>query len=378
MRQAALCYQDNKYGLNLGKTVFVIDSPISAYMASIIADGEPINVVLEIKGDLETVEASQMLESFTRSCITINTINRVNLPNRFYVSGKDFFKILRIWKATRHLYSGYTKDTVFIGASTSTFMRSLHCKRENIAFLYHGMTDQIRKEDEEQKRKGLKALVKRLIFGNVLRLPYSVWCNFWPDKAFSLCKLDSAEAKWLNLFDFQSEVLEKRLKGIVIQNGGKKNVLFFPIVKGHTASGVDADTTFFDDVNVKLLLKHINPVTDRVYIKYHPWLYRTSSALKSDFISILADHGIEAYDIGAMIPEDIGGPLLPTEVLCRFLRFDKLIAEDTSTMWYLYATTPMEKILDISFADQGTKRLLTKCYHSMEKKCSHNSVEIYY
>ena len=156
--------RNSKYGLNLDNTIFVVDSPVTAFMISILADGKPENLLLENKKGLETDHASDLLLNFVNSCISIKHMKIVELPHRFYIGGKDLVKIWNIRKETKKLYDEYDEDAVYVGASTSTFMRSFRRKHENIIYLHHGLTDLIRKEDENKYKKGLKSRVLKFIF----------------------------------------------------------------------------------------------------------------------------------------------------------------------------------------------------------------------
>lgn len=367
----------NEKTLDFEKTYFVVDSLVSAFMTSILAGGNKINLIIEKKTELDTDEFINNVKNFINMCIDVRSIVIQELPHRFYINSWDLGKILHIKKETKKIYSDFDDDVVFVGSSTSTFMRGLTNNKENIYFLYHGMTDCIRMEQEDIARKRLINKIKRLIIGNIIGLPYSTWCNFWPVHAYSMCKLENDVATWINLYDFQSDKIEIALNGLAKYKDDRTNVLFFPIDSGHTSDGVNSDTRAFNDVNIKFLSKHVNYNKERVFIKYHPWLYRTNIKLKSDFIEILKEQGYEAYDIGEIIPVEIGGTMIPTEVLCRFFKFDKLIAQDTSTIWYLGEDSSVKKILDISFADQDTKELLRDCYTRMKCKCKSETVKIF-
>lgn len=56
-----------------------------------------------------------------------------------------------------------------------------------------------------------------------------------------------------------------------------------------------------------------------------------------------------------MIPDEIGGSLLPIEAIMRYLPFKKLIAVDTSAVWNLSENSAIEKILDISDISEELK-----------------------
>lgn len=359
----------NKYGLNVDNTVFVIDSPVIAFMVSILSEGKPVTIVMEKKKGLETENGNELLMKFARSCINIKDIKIVNLSHRFYIGIKDIRKIWNIRQETYNLYNEYSNDTVFIGASTSTFMRGLKCNPERIIYLHHGMTDLFRREDEEKNRRGIKSAIKKLLVGKLMGLPHSTWCNFWPQRAFSLCNLNNDEEVWLNIYDFKSEKMRKALAFLDNYDDGKNNVLFFPVIEGHTRLGVNSDVTSFDKFNYNFLCRYINFDRDRVFIKYHPWIYRTNNNMKSNLLNMLKDTGIEVYDIAAMIPDEVGGVLVPTEVICKYMKIDRMIAEDTSTIWYLTGNKNIEKILDITSISAEKRGLMLHCYEQLKKKC---------
>lgn len=367
----------NKYGLDLEKAVFVIDSPVTAFMVSILSEGCPVNIVLERKIELETDRASELLLNFVRSCINIGTMKKVQLPHRFYISGKDLGKIWNIRQQTRNLYDTYPDETIFVGASTSTFMRGLRCNPQNIIFLHHGLGDLTKKEDESKSFGTLKGKLRRIIIGKIMGLPHSIWCSFWPEKAFSLCKLKSTDERWLNLYDFESNTIKKKLDFIETFNDEKSNVLFFPVIEGHTKDGVASDVTSFDDFNYNFLSKYIDSDKDRVFVKYHPWLYRANDNTRSNLIQLLLHKGIEAYDIASMVPDSIGGVLLPTEVICRYAKIDKMISRDTSTMWYLSGNNQIEKIIDITQASDDYYKHMLHFIDELKIKSYSDDIKFY-
>lgn len=367
----------NKYGLNLEKTVFVIDSPVTAFMVSILSEGYPVNLVLERKKELETDRASELLMNFVRSCINIGTLETVFLPHRFFIGARDLRKIWHIRQQTRNLYDAYGNDIIFVGASTSTFMRGLRCNSKNIIFLHHGLTDLIRKEDTTESIGSVKSNIKKFLIGKVLDLPHSTWCSFWPEKAFSLCKLRSTDERWLNIYDFESNIIKKALDFLETYNDEKNNVLFFPVIDGHTKDGVDSDVTSFDHFNYNFLSKYIDPDKDRVFVKYHPWLYRANDDTRSNLLKLLLQSGIEAHDIATMVPDSIGGVLLPTEVICRYAKIDKMISQDTSTMWYLSGNDHIEKIIDITQSTDGYHELMLHCIEQLKIKSYTDDIKFY-
>lgn len=367
----------DSYGLDLEKTIFVVDSPTTAFMISILAEGETINVVLEKKKDLETNNASELLLNFVNACISIKNIRIVEVPHRFYISSKELRKIWSIRRETKKLYKEYADDTVFVGAPTSTFIRSLRCDSHKIIFLYHGLTDLFKREESSISKKGMKWLLQRIIIGDLIGLPHSIWCNFWTEKAFSLCKLNSKDEVWLNLYNFESKQIEDKLKFFDRYIDDKKNVLFFPVTSGHVKDGVDADATSFDQFNYDFLLKHIDSKTERVFLKYHPWLYRANDSIRNDLTEVLNQKGIEAYDIAAMIPDEIGGALLPTEVICKYMSIQKMISMDTSTMWYLSGNKSIEKIIDLRNAPEEYRKIMINCIERLKEKSDVDDILFY-
>lgn len=367
----------NKYGLDLSKSIFVVDSPVTAFMISILAEGKPVNLVLEKKKGLETDHASDLLLNFVNSCISIKHMRTVELPHRFYIGGKDLRKIWNIRKETKKLYDEYDEDTIYIGSSTSTFMRSFRRKPKNIIYLHHGLTDLIRKEDENKYKQGIKSRLRSFLVGKIIGLPYSTWCNYWPEKAFSLCRLNSEDEKWLNLYDFKSKQIENTFKSFDRFLDAKNNVLFFPFIEGHVKDGVNSDATSFDQFNYDFLMNHIDPVNDRIFIKYHPWLYRANDNTKIDITGMLNKNGIEAYDIASMMPREIGGVLLPTEVICRFFSFKKMISMDTSTMWYLSGNKDIIKIIDIRNAPDDYRKLIIRCIEKLKTKSDTDDIQFF-
>ncbi|SFV02736.1 hypothetical protein SAMN02910342_03060 [Butyrivibrio sp. INlla21] len=363
------------YGGNYEKTYFVIDSPITAFMVSILSNECPVNLILERKSGLETDDASKLLLNFINSCISVKSMKHVEVPPRFFINSIEINKIWKIRKSTRKLYDEYSNDVVFVGAQTSTFMRSIPRKYNNIIYLYHGLTDLFQWEILNERKWSFVSTLQEFIIGKIIGMPHSTWCHYWAYNAYSLCKLNNEHERWLNVYDFKSPVIEKELRVLGKYKDNKRNILFLPIFTRHSVDGVDSDTSIYDERNCKFLLSHIDK-DDRVFIKYHPWLYRANDNIKDSLTQKIRDMGIEAYDIVELIPESVGGAIVPTEVICNYFTFNKIITQDTSTMWYLTDNHQIEKIIDIRYSDEDYRQEMFYCIEHIKKK--HNDDIQYY
>ena len=369
--------KDNMYGLDIHNTVFVVDSPATVFMVAILSRGLPINLVVEKKKGLETEKASVLLHNFVKAAITIKSIRTVELPHRFFIKAWEIKKILRIRKETRDLYTQYSSKTVFVGPPTSTFMRSLRCEKKNIIYTYHGLTDLFEREKIYERRQTIKSKMQDFIIGNIIGLPNSTWCHFWPDNAFSLCDLNNDREVFLDVYDFHSDYIEKVFEKFSKYNDDKNNILFLPIFEVHNKNGISSDTASYDRLNCQFLLSHIDKSEDRVFIKYHPWLYRANDNIRDSLSIKLMEQGIEAYDIAEMMPDDIGGVMIPTEVYCRYFTFKKIISQDSSTMWYLTHNTEIEKIIDLRYSNASYKQEMIECITYIKKKRDKDDIKYY-
>lgn len=360
--------------MDMNHCVFVIDSVTTALITSIITENIPCNIILERKKGIEQDSTFLLMKNFIYSSINVKSLFEVEVTAPYFIRSYEIFKLIGLKKETKDIYKNYKKNCIFIGPSTSTVMMCLPCDEGNIYYIYHGTGDYIKHRGAD--RNAIQT-IKDFSIKKILRLPNSRWGAFWPEQAFSLCKLDDDKVIWVDYRDFQSKKIEMALKGIFNYPTDKTNVFFCPYIDDMNKDGIGSDTTIYNKFNFIFLSKYITKKQERVFLKFHPYLYRISNNVQINLEDYLKENGIEAYDIGTMIPEEIGGSLLPIEVILRYLPFDKLIATDTSAAWNLSENAMIEKILDVSEIPKKQKFFLQKyVLPIMCKKCNTHSIRI--
>jgi hypothetical protein len=359
--------------IDINDCIFVIDSITTALITSIITEGRPCNIILERKKGVEQDNTFLQMKNFIHSSINVKSISEVEVTAPYFIRSYEIHKLIRLKRETKNIYKIYKKNTIFIGPSTSTVMMCLPCGEENIYYIYHGTGDYIKCRG---RHRSTVQKIKDFCIDKALQLPNSRWAAFWPKQAFSLCKLNDNNVVWVNYMDFQSQKIEMVLNNIFNCSDNKINVFFCPNMDDMNKNGIDPDTTSYNNFNYKLLSKHIDPNKERVFLKFHPYLYRLRSDAKIDLEKYLEDRNIEAYDIGSMIPDEIGGSLLPIEAIMRYLPFKKLIAVDTSAVWNLSENSAIEKILDISDISEELKASKKSFLPIILSKCNIDSIRV--
>lgn len=361
------------------KCVFVVDTVTTAFICSIIADGCPVDLILERKRGIDNDDdAYQALKAFIGCCINVERLTEITVDPPYFIAAYDLKKIKGLKRQIKPYLKQYDKGYTYIGPSTSTFMNALHGNGENIIYMYHGSGDYWKREDGSLVSGSMfKLVMKHLIIGLILDMPNSRWNCFWPKRAYSLCKLDDRDIIWLDYKRFKSDIIEQKLTDIFQFDDGMRNVFYCPYAGLLSSNGIGEDTTIYDDLNIRLIERHIDKRNERLFIKYHPRMYRTNHVIKSDLVDKLRDIGYEAYDIGAMIPKSIGGASAPLEVIFRYCGLTKLVAMDNSSIWNLSEDHDICKIMDYRDAIEGEYERLSEQTPHITKKIDCQSIKIY-
>lgn len=372
-------FQFAEFNKDFHKCVFVVDTVTTAFICSIIADGCPIDLILERKQGIDNDDdAYQALKIFIGCCINVESLTEISVDPPYFVTAYDLKKIKGLKRQIKPYLKQYDKSYTYIGPSTSTFMNALHGNGENIIYMYHGSGDYWKREDGSLVSGSIfKLIMKRLIIGLILDMPNSRWNCFWPKRAYSLCKLDDQDVIWLDYKNFKSKIIERELNAIFQFDGSKRNVFYCPYAGLLSPKGIGEDTTVYDDLNIRLIERHIDKSSERLFIKYHPRMYRTNHAIKSDLVNKLRDIGYEAYDIGVMVPKSIGGASVPLEVIFRYCDLTKLVAMDNSSIWNLSEDHDICKIMDYRDAIEGEYERLSEQTPHIIKKIDCQSIKIY-
>lgn len=347
--------------LDFEKTIFIVDSTTTALIVSIISNYRPIECIVESKDGVDTEEATNTVYKFLKLCTNIKKVEILNVPSPFFMEYSQWYtfkkKMSKIYK--------YKSDIVYVGSRTSSIMESLNVDTRNIVYLYHGLGDYIQPEESNYKRNHFRALIKGL-YAKLIGLPVVDGGGFWAKYAFSMCKTNERNVEWINYEDFHCDRAELFLDKVPIDSS-KRNVLFCPVAPVHSKSGVNPDTRLVDDINVKLVEKNVS-TESRIFVKLHPMVYRMNREYIVDLICLLRDRGYDTYDLADYIDDEIGGKLLPAEVLCRYLPIDCVLAEDSSVAWNLSQNHRITKILDMSNMDEERRSKYLDIYNIMKLK----------
>ena len=367
--------------MDLKKCIFVIDSTTTALMVSLIAKGKAVNCIFERKIGVDTDKAYELFMNFSRQCLNIAECEEIIVPSRFFLAeGNVLSRYLTFYyfsKKVRKVFkerSGFT----YIGPGTSSIMNCLQCDSKNIYYLYHGTIDCYRYYktlEKNNKLHGIKNIIKKYIFDNILYLPNSCWNGFFSMQGYSLINMNEINVKWLNYKDFNCEYIEKELADLKKIISNKKWVMFCPIHDVHTKDGISSSITNYNQQNIDFLQKYISK-DEHVMIKCHPSIYQMNDMIDNNLNNIVMELlGIDAKDVVDYIPEDIGSSVIPMEVLFRYCNFVKLICVETTTLWVLRDDYDVLKISDITSLTGKKKRLLKDIIQCLSH---HNLIDEHY
>lgn len=366
--------------MDLKKCIFIIDSTTTALMVSLIAKGEAVNCIFERKRGIDTDKAYELFMNFSRQCLNIAEYEEITVPSRFFLAGGNllsrYLKFYFFSRAVRKVFKEYTGFT-YIGPGTSSIMNCLKCNPQNIYYLYHGTIDCYRyyKMLEKKKSHGVKSRLKEFIFSKILCLPNSDWNDFFSIQGYSLINMNEINVKWLNYKDFNNKYIEKRLSNLKGVTSNKKWAMFCPIHDVHTKEGISSNITDYNQQNIDFLKKYISK-DEHVMIKCHPSVYQMNDLIKNNLNNVVMELlDTDAKDVVKYIPDDIGGAVIPMEVLFRYCNFVKLICVETTTLWVLKDDCDVLKISDITSLTGKKKKLLKDIIQCLSQ---HNLIDEHY
>jgi len=377
-------FDGDKSGHDLKNAIFIIDSLTTAMMVSIIASGTEVNCVFEFKYGVDTDYSKEMLLNFSKKCINIRHQEIKWLENPYFLYDSDtnaVNKFVKLGKFRRKILAEASdiikkEDCIFIGSETSSIMRCLTCCENNIYYLFHGTVDIIRyyKKTTSNTKRTLGSLIKSVLLTQILKLKYSPWNDFFPKQGFSLCDLNDENIFFLDLMEFNAPEIETELQ-FLKERITEPSVLFCPWSSTHNKDGIDADTKKYNSINVDILKDSVAE-NEHIFIKFHPALYTlTGNTVFSDLNEFITrEIGNVSEDVMKFIPDSIGGSLLPTEVLFRYIPFKKIICVETSTIWYLSRNKEITKVMNYKCIDGNRRMILDEVvdcmtYYNVLNKC---------
>ena len=201
---------------DIKKCIFIIDSPTTAFMVSLIAKGEAVNCIFERKEGIETDRGYELFCNFAKRCLNIASCKEITVPNRFIWEGNIFSRLLDIYHCIKKVRKKFKEDptATYVGPCTSSIMTCLTCSPANIYYLYHGTIDCYRyfKATSKKNNNKIKQILKEFIFGCLLNVPNSIWNGFFSLQGFSLINMHVPDVIWLNYKNFNSEDIQNKLK----------------------------------------------------------------------------------------------------------------------------------------------------------------------
>jgi len=103
-------------------------------------------------------------------------------------------------------------------------------------------------------------------------------------------------------------------------------------------------------------------------LKFHPSIYQLNDNVIVNLgTEINKRFGNIVRDVVQYIPEDIGGALLPLEVLFRYCKFNKIICVETTTIWTLQFDNEIAKIADFSSVTGNRKKVINNFITMMKE-----------
>ena len=332
------------------KTIFVIDTLTIAFIVSIITKGNPVRCIFESVEGRTTDKALRLLKNFSYKCINIKEAKDYKTPDPNFLGfdqNNIFTSLKKLKEFRRKIDSIYKeeKGVTYVGPVTSAIMQSLKCNRENIRYIHHGVGDYCwhyrTKHEDVSNFTVLRSLrhkignLIRLLVKYYVRLPNSLYAGFFSSKGYSLYNFNDADVQWVNYEDFVSPEIKKGLKEIQTIVDTHKCVLFCPFHSGFTREGVNQDARIYDDFNIKILEQFLAK-DEIVLFKYHYACYKANRHFTNDLEGIVKERtGNTCLDITKMIPDEIGGALLPVEVLFSLTNLNKLISAMSAALFNL-------------------------------------------
>ena len=354
--------------------IFVIDSTTTVFMVSLISKGKAINCIIEKKIDVDTDNSYHLLKNFVNACLALRSVKEVNVRSRYFIEGGIITRLLKINKFRTIVKNQFKeeKNKIYIGPCTSSIMNCLRCNHENILYLYHGTIDcyryyqKIRMKDKNTSVK-IKHCLKKVIFSQLLKLPNSIWNDFFSLQGFSLVNMNLPHMIWLNYKEFESEKIESLLVPLIEEAENFNSIMFCPISDFHNKNGINSNTTLFNEKNIDLIKKYTRE-NEKIFLKFHPSIYQLNDNVIVNLgTEINKRFGNIVRDVVQYIPEDIGGALLPLEVLFRYCKFNKIICVETTTIWTLQFDNEIAKIADFSSVTGNRKKVINNFITMMKE-----------
>lgn len=333
--------------MNIGETVFVIDSPTTAMMTSIIAHGEAVNVIVEYKDGISIDNLfRKALLRFCRESINLKSLREINVPSPFFLIKPSKIATFRNLLNFKRKMSkiNLNKDSNYIGPITSSIIS--YIDSNNICYLDHGVGDYYNRIVAKSKNKNIiKELIKKGIIRYVLKMP-----NYFHSKqrhGYTLCKFKDDYFNWIDYRNYQSDVIHERLFRLIEIVNNKSSCLVCMINGVHNDNGIDGDTRKFDDINIEMIIRNCD-LNEVVFIKFHPAIYEMSSGVKKDLVKKVHEIGYEVYDIDDFLSDGIGR-CIPVEVLIKYCNFNKLISRGSASLWNVSHCDQIIKINDCDY-----------------------------
>ncbi len=361
--------------LDLDKTIFVISgSALSVLMISLIAEGRPVHCVMErglhAKEKKPYSYEEQMRMNFCDKCVNLASVEEVYVPQFPERTGhiwEDLKKIIQFRNIVHREFKP-KKGYDYVGFPNSIIMRTLNVNKKHIYYLHHGTPDyySFLKRKEGSFYKGISGylhhMAKKTLFWS-LGLSQSHWADFFSMQGFSLADLRDERVGYLDYHKFQSTFIENEMKNLSDKMQGSTVLYFVDFDFASNKIGVMVG----DDIQIEEL-KRLLGKEDVVFIKWHPTFYvRAQKAQELELPQrISKEIGNNAYDLVSFIPESIGGPFLPAEIILRYCKVSKMMPVISSTLFHAEKDYSIKKIWDLSFSnnafDMGMFNDIIECF----------------
>ena len=330
-------------------SVFVIDSPLIAFMVRLIAEDRKINVIYEIKEGIDNKSKNEYVYDLILDGVDIANKNIISTPSPFFLLNpkKKVRSALKIvsFQLRMNLISRRLKYTKYFGPLTSSLIKSNPLV--NYINLDHGVSDYY------ERISGLKRIKKSTEFILKMSSLFKIHTLIeTPSKmGFTLCKLNNDN--YIHL-DYSKFSLENKISILILEYFSSINLkdatLVFPINKWHSEEGFSIDVGEFDEINLNLVLNNCEK-NEFIILKYHPTVYQTGGPSRT------LKEKIEKLGYNAIIFDDMLSNVnlkgqIPAEIAIKALNITKLIGENSATFYNVSHRINIKKISCANITDE--------------------------
>lgn len=321
--------------INYEKTIFIVDSYTTALMISMIVKKNAIRCIYEIKDGFSS-EYYNIFDDIL-STNNITRLERIEVKQKFFILNKrkplkTISNIVKFKFQHRHLK--IEKDCVYIGSNTSTFMSFIEENKKQ--YLDHGTGDYLARVKNIRYLKIKSLLNKFLIsFGFFSIFP------IYRKNGFTMCKMTNDNFIHLDVTKYEvPEKIKNKIKKLIdFVSEHEKTTLVLPVSAWHCKSGVDGNTTIYDELNIKMCEDCCN-TDELLLLKFHPSL-KMARNIEMTLIPKLEAKGYKVILLNEFLPNELQY-YLSAEIIVNELKIKKIVSEESSLLFNYSHLNDME------------------------------------